>query len=243
MGGPEIASKRFPELVERGPVKMVIDDAEYPAFDELTAGIAEAHACGRNVAINCVTRTSLALAVAAFDAAGSRPGDRVEHASVAPPDLRAALAALRLTVVVQPSFVAERGDEYLADVDVDDVAHPYPCRSLLDAGVRVAGSTDAPYSDPDPWKAMLAATTRETESGAVVGPHERISPGEALGLFIGDLGAPGGPARAVETGRPADLCLLDRPLDAALAHLDSRRVRMTVCDGVVVFERGLDRPV
>lgn len=237
MGGPGLASARFPRGLERGPVKLVIDDAEYPALDELEAWIDDAHAHDRNVAIHCVTRTALALAVAAWKEVGSRPGDRVEHASVTPPDLRARLAALRLTVVTQPSFVTERGDEYLADVDPDDVGYLYPVRSLLDAGIGVAGSTDAPYGDPDPWGAMLAATTRATAHGAVVGREERILPARALHLFLSDLASPGGPRRAVATGRPADLCLLDCALDAALASFDSRRVSMTICNGAIAFER------
>lgn len=237
MGGPALTAAEFPRGLERGPVKLVIDDAEYPGLDELEARIRDAHAHGRNVAVHCVTRAALALAVAAWSGVGTRPGDRVEHASVAPPDLRAALAALGLTVVTQPMFVAERGDEYLADVDPDDVGYLYPLRSLLDAGVRVAGSSDAPYGDADPWKAMVAATTRTTARGAVVGPEERISPARALRLFLPDLCTPGGPPRAVATGHRADLCLLDCPLDTALASCDSGHVRMTVCDGAIAFER------
>lgn len=236
-GGPALTSARFPSGLERGPVKIVIDDAGYPALDELAGWVSEAHAHGRNVAIHCVTRTALALAVAAWHAVGSRPGDRVEHASVAPPELCAELAALRITVVTQPAFVTERGDGYLGEVDVDDVAHLYPCRSLLDAGIAVAGSTDSPYSDADPWRAILAATTRITALGRVVVPGQRIAPARALLLFLSDPHSPGGPTRRVAVGTPADLCVLDCSLDVALTRPECRRVRMTICGGAVAFER------
>ena len=236
-GGPALASASFPGGLERGPVKLVIDDADYPDFDQLTGWVTDAHAHGRNVALHCVTRAALALAVAAWNAAGSRPGERVEHASVAPPELRHELAALGVTVVTQPAFVTERGDQYLHDVETVDVAHLYPCRSFLDDGVAVAGSTDAPYSDPDPWKAVLAATTRRSAGGAVLGPDERLSPARALRLFLSDLRSPGGPPRAVATGGPADLCLLDCSLAAALERPESRHVRMTMCAGAIAFER------
>ncbi len=236
-GGPSLTSARFPTGVERGPVKILIDDADYPALDQLNARVGDAHARGRNVAIHCVTRAALALSVASWRAVGCLPGDRVEHASVAPPDLRAELAALGLVVVTQPAFVTERGDQYLDDVDADDLAHLYPFRSLLDAGIAVAGSTDAPYADPDPWKAILAATTRISPLGAVLGADERISGARVLRMFLTDLRAPGGQSRSVAIGRLADLCLLDCSLDAALAVPDSGRVRMTICDGAVAFER------
>ena len=48
--------------------------------------------------------------------AGTRPGDRIEHAAVVPTDCLADLADLGVTVATQPNFVAERGDQYLADV-------------------------------------------------------------------------------------------------------------------------------
>ena len=236
-GGTTLTSAQFPGDLERGPVKVIIDDADYPALEDLAGWIDDAHANSRNIAIHCVTRTALALAVAAWNTSGSMPGDRVEHASVAPPDLRRALASLGITIVTQPAFVTERGDQYLEEVDRDDVAHLYPCRSLLEAGIAVAGSTDSPYSNPDPWTAILAATTRKTALGAVVGPDQRISPIRALGMFLADLCVPGGPPRAVATGRPADLCVLDCSIEIALARPDSQRVRMTICSGAVAFER------
>ena len=113
-GGPELAGADAPPGLEWGPVKLVIDDADYPAVDDVVAGIATAHRHGRPVAIHCVTRAALALAVAAWAAAGAVPGDRVEHGSVVPPGPRSRRSpSLGLTVVTQPGFVAERGDDYL----------------------------------------------------------------------------------------------------------------------------------
>jgi predicted amidohydrolase YtcJ len=184
-GGPELAAHAAPPGLTWGPVKIIIDDASYPALDELTDQIVAAHRHERNAAIHCVTRTALALAIAAWDVVGARPGDRVEHAAVVPDELRAAIKRHDLTVVTQPGFIAERGDEYLREVDADDLPYLYPCRTLMDAGIRVLGSTDAPYTDPDPWRAIRAATTRTTRSGAVVGPQEVISADAAVALFAG----------------------------------------------------------
>lgn len=233
-GGPALAGAAFPAELEIGPVKLVIDDARYPPLDELAAQIAAAHGHERSVAIHCVTRTSLVLALTAWDAAGARSGDRIEHGSVIPPELIDAIRRHRLAVVTQPGFVAERGDEYLSDVNVDDLPHLYTCSSLLDAGVPVAGSTDSPYSSLDPWLAMRAATQRSAPSGAVIGEQERIDPARALRLFLGDLAEPGGPPRRVVVGAPADLCLLAHPLPLVLDRLDSGAVIATVRAGRVI---------
>ncbi len=152
-GGPELAGKEPPPGLRWGPVKIVIDDASYPSLDALTDQIATAHRHDRNAAIHCVTRAALALAVAAWDVVGASTGDRVEHAAVVPDDLRSALKRHNLTVVTQPGFIAERVDEYLREVDPEDLPYLYPCRTLLRAGVRVLGGTDAPFTSPDPWRA------------------------------------------------------------------------------------------
>jgi len=228
MGGPELAGAEFPAALGRGPVKLVIDDARYPALDDLVAAMSHAHRQHRPVAVHCVTRTALALALAAWESAGARAGDRIEHGSVVPPDAVASIAALGLTVVTQPGFVAERGDQYLADVAPDDIPHLYPCRRLIDAGVAVAGSTDAPYSAIDPWAAMRAAVHRTTAAGAEIAPAEAVAPQRALQLFLGPADRPGGPPRTVAPGAPADLCLLDRPLADVLRRLTGDDVVRTV---------------
>ena len=183
------------------------------------------------MAVHCVTRVALVLALVAWDAAGARPGDRVEHGAVVPPDLRDGVSRLGLTVVTQPHFVAERGDQYLADVEPDDLPFLYPCRSLLDAGIPVGAGSDSPYGDADPWRSIAAAVARRTPSGAVVGPGERVDPAQALALWLGPPGRPGGPPRRVREGARADLCLLRVPLEAALAHPDPSAVAATLIAG------------
>jgi predicted amidohydrolase YtcJ len=230
-GGPALAGLVPPAPLAVGPVKLVVADHRLPDPDDLAGWIRTAHRHDRPVAVHCVTRVALVLALVAWDAAGSRPGDRVEHGAVVPPDLRDGVARLGLTVVTQPHFVAERGDQYLADVEPDDLPYLYPCQSLLDAGIPVAAGSDAPYGDADPWRSIAAAVARRTPSGAVVAPGERVDPRQALALWLGPPDRPGGPPRRVREGGPADLCLLRLPLEAALSEPDPSVVAATVIAG------------
>src|SRR5690606_11228625 len=127
---------------------------------------------------------------AALAAAGSEPGDRIEHASIATPEGMALLAEQDVTVVTQPNFVRERGDVYLADVPARERCWLYRGRSFLEAGVTLAAGTDAPLGDPNPWLAMQAAVDRRTSSGSTLGEEEALSPEDALALFTGDPLAP-----------------------------------------------------
>lgn len=234
MGGPDLATAEFPSPLGRGPVKIVVADHALPALADLVAAIGLAHGVGRPVAVHCVSRVTLALLVAAFEEAGAVAGDRIEHGAVMPPELRGAVAALGLTVVTQPGFVRDRGDDYRRDVEADDLPFLYPCASLTADGIAVAGSTDAPFGPADPWVAMAAAVDRTTASGHRLGAGEVVPARRALELFLGDPNDPGGPPRRVEPGAAADLCLLDAPLHEVLAEPDATRVRRTIIAGVPV---------
>ena len=218
-------------LLPRGPVKLVVGDHDLPGLDDLATSIAAAHHLDRPVAVHAVTRAALLLALAAWDETGPRAGDRLEHGAVVPPGQAARLAALGITVVTQPAFVRDRGDDYLVEVDPDDVAHLWPCRSLTDAGVRVGGSSDAPFGHADPWRAMATAITRRTVGGRMLGPEERIDPEAALRLYLAPLDDPGGPPRTLRPGGDAELVLLGVPLAEALADPSADAVVATVCQG------------
>ncbi|MCZ7629160.1 MAG: amidohydrolase family protein [Microthrixaceae bacterium] len=220
--------------VESGPVKIVLDEADLPDFDDLIDTITRSHAAGRPVAIHLVTGAATAFALSAWRTCGSHPGDRIEHGSLISPKMVELLARLDLTVVTQPGFVAERGDEYLAEVDPGDVANLYRCASLRRSGIAVAASTDAPYTDADPWKAIRAATRRRTRSGAELGPTEAIDAPAALAMFTCDPLRPGRAPTTLSVGSPADLCLLHLPLAEALVDPRAENVRATLRRGVVV---------
>lgn len=220
-----------------GPVKILLDDADLPDFETAQGTVTRARAWGRAVAIHCVSAGELAFSLALLEAASAGPGDRIEHGGVISPQAAARIAELGLTVVTQPGLPAERGDRYLADVDPRDAPFLYPCASLMRAGVRVAGGTDAPYAQPDPWSAMRAAVSRTTASGRPIGQDERIGARRALGLFLGAFDDPGGAERRVRVGAAADLCLLRTPLAQALPDLGSDLVRATIVGGQILVWR------
>lgn len=234
MGGRELPSPAPGGALTRGALKLLLEEDRLPDFDALVALVVEAHAAGRPVAMHCVTRAELVLAVAAFAGAGAAAGDRVEHASLAPPELLAQLRALPLTVVTQPNFVAERGDAYRAEVEPREHSWLYRCRSFLEAGVALGAGTDAPFGAADPWAAMRAAVERRTAEGHPLGEVEALTPEQALALFTTPAEAPGGAPRRVAVGERADLCLLDAPWAEAREQLARERVRATWTAGVAV---------
>jgi predicted amidohydrolase YtcJ len=237
-GGPELAEAPVPDGLGRGPVKVVVADHDPPSPDALAAAFRRAHAADRPVAVHCVTRVGLVLALAVWAEVGAAPGDRIEHGSVIPVELLAPIAELGLRVVTQPAFCWAHGDRYLDEVEPDDVPHLYRCASLIAAGIAVAGSTDAPFGPEDPWGAIAAAAERRTRAGRPIGADEAVAPGRALDAFLAPLDDPGGPARRLVAGAPADACLLEGPLEAVLAEPSAAVVRATWIAGRLVHGEG-----
>lgn len=233
MGALDLPEPAHPAIA-RGALKIVLLDHDLPSPEALEDEIRAAHERERGVAIHCVTRAELVLALSALAAAGARPGDRIEHASVAPPELAEQLAALGASVVTQPGFIFERGDSYQRDVDARDQPWLYRGRGFLAAGVPLGGGTDAPFGDPDPWRAMQAAVDRKSAAGAVLGAQEGVDPEAALALFTTPARAPGGTPRRIEPGEPADLCLLHAPWSRARDQLSSDLVAATIRAGRVL---------
>jgi predicted amidohydrolase YtcJ len=236
-GAPALATHPLPDGLEAGPVKVIVADHHLPDPDELAGWFRVAHDAQRPVAVHCVTRVALVLAIAALEHVGSIPGDRIEHASVVPVELIARLAALGVQVVTQPAFVHAHGDRYLRTVDEEDLPHLYRCATLLEAGIGVGGSTDAPFGPEDPWAAIRSAVDRRTSGGSVLGAAEAVSVQAALDCFLSDPCAPGGPPRSVRVGDVADLCLLDAPLGHVRASPCSEHVVATWVGGALVHSQ------
>lgn len=230
MGGPTLDAAAPIGLARRGAVKLHYHDHDLPPLDRLTAEVARAHDAGRPIAAHCVTQAELVMTLAAIEDAGTMPGDRIEHAAIVTPDNAQWMARLGVVAVSQPHFIAERGAAYLRDVPADERPWLYRLRGLLDAGIGLAAGSDSPFGGMDPWTSMAAAVNRPAD----LGPHEALTPEQALALYTGSADAPA-LSRVVRVGGPADLCLIDRPWGAARGDVAAVGVVATIIGGAVAY--------
>lgn len=207
-----------------GPYKIVLADSDLPDLDQLALTILRSHNMNRPIAAHCVSREALLILLSVLNDVGSIPGDRIEHGALIPAESIDDIYRLGLTVVTQPGFIADRGDDYLRHVDQVDIVDLYRCRSLLEAEVPFALSSDAPYGPLDPWAVMSAAVNRTTSSGVSLGEVETISHSVALERYLGASNAPGGQPRRIEVGSSGDLLVLSGQSDP--------QVLVTIIDGV-----------
>lgn len=235
MGDASLHGLQGRENVTIGALKFHLLESRLPEMDSVIRAIKDAHAAGRNVAFHCVTRAELGFALAALETATVLPGDRIEHASVTPDEWLAVIRELGVWVVTQPGFIYERGDQYLREVDAQDQRWLYRLKAFLDAGVPLAGSSDAPYSHANPWVAMQAAVQRHSRQGQPLAENEALTPEQALALYLGPLSAPGSQPSGIAVGGVADLCLLSSSWKRARQRLSEVSVQMTLKSGRVLF--------
>ncbi len=222
------------ERLRIGAWKVHLLESALPDFEALCEGIGQAHAQSRPVAFHCVSRTELVFALAALEQAGSLRGDRIEHAGVCPDDCLLQIKKLGLWVVTQPVFIHDRGDRYLREVAEQDQPWLYRLRSFVDQAVPLAGSSDAPYGQLNPWLGIQAALDRCTQGGVCVGADEALNFEQALGLYQGELTSPGQPARW-RLGQPVDLCLYANDWAGIRQRPAATRTLLTLERGRVIW--------
>lgn len=199
------------DLAKVGEHKFHLLESQLPDWQDTVEAMQTSHAFKRPVAIHCVTVAELAFAVSALEAAGVMSGDRIEHASVVPPEWMQKLAELAksgLRVVTQSVLIVDRGDQYLQDVALEDQPWLYRLAGFQQVGIPLAGSSDAPYGSINPWLGMQAAVDRKTAAGQVISAIEGLTPEAALGLYLSVPDNPGGVPQHITEGGVADLCLL-----------------------------------
>ncbi len=156
--------------------------------EELDDIVWRGHRAGWQLAIHAIGDRAIGMCLDAYERALIRAPradhrHRIEHCGILRPDLIARMAALKVIPVGQPPFIAEFGDGFLDHLTPERSRLTYPLRSLLEAGIPVAGSSDSPVSSFEPLIGIQAAVTERTASGREFAPEEALTVPEALGLY------------------------------------------------------------
>jgi hypothetical protein len=210
----------------------------------LTQAIIDAHQAGWRVAAHAIGDRAIDLALDAFAAAASRcprpdPRHRIEHFAVARPDQVARAAALGVIPVGQGRFATELGDGMLASVGPGRHEWLYRQRSLLEAGIVLAGSSDRPVVTGTPLLGLHDMVNRRTADGAPFNPGEAVTAEQALRAYTWGSAYASKAERvkgSIEPGKLADLTVLsDDPVAVSPDRIAGLEVIATVVDGVIRY--------
>jgi len=209
---------------------------------ELFARMRAAHEAGLQVCVHAIGDAAVERCVALYERLlAERPRadhrHRIEHASVVPDELIPRLARLGLCVSTQPLFVHSEKTWLHRRLGAERARQVYPLRALVEAGVLVAGASDAPVESTDVLHAIQCCVTRE---GFEI--QQALTPAQALDLFTRQaarLQFEEAEKGTLAAGKRADLVVLsDSPLDVAPDRIAGLRVLRTVCGGRVTHDAG-----
>ncbi|MBZ5559892.1 MAG: amidohydrolase [Acidobacteriia bacterium] len=212
---------------------------------ELEALCRESHEAGWRIATHAIGDVAIDQMLDIYESLGLHPrglAHRIEHFGL--PDATQLSRASRLRVIAAPQtiFIRSFGVNFRSYLPEAFLPRTYPIRAMLDAGVRVALSSDAPVvEDDNPLAGMTAAITRRDSEGCLIAPGQAITAEEAVyGYTMGGAVATGdeGNRGSIEPGKWADLAVLSGdPLTVAPEALSGISVDMTLLAGRIVFER------
>ncbi|MBW1979175.1 MAG: amidohydrolase [Deltaproteobacteria bacterium] len=168
---------------------------------------------------------------------------RIEHLQMVRPDDMARLGQLGVVACVQPHNM-------ILDIAmIDECVGPkgkwtYPYRDMLDYGIRVIFSSDAPVCNPNPLVGIYSAVTRQRKDGTPDGgwyPSQRISVEEAVkGYTILPAVSYGVDDKlgSITPGKYADMVVLDKNIYTIdPMEIIETKVDITIFDGRIVFQR------
>jgi predicted amidohydrolase YtcJ len=174
-----------------------------------------------------------------WTAQGLRP--RIEHVQLLAPQDLPRLGAMGVIASMQPIHCTS--DMAMAERHWGArCSGAYAWRSLLASGAVLAFGSDAPVEDPDVFRGIHAAVTRQLTDGTPVGgwyPEQRLTVAEAVYAYTMGSAYASGEERlkgSLSAGKQADLIVLSQDIfDLPPEDLLRTRVEMTVVAGEVAY--------
>lgn len=248
-GSPQAKTAYLSRPYFKPPEGKAADYAGYPAMPQGAVDQAIAQALERRVGV---------IAHANGDAAAQMLIDAVAKARMAQPSatmppitmihaqtVRDDQLDRMATLGISPSFFVAH-TFFWGDWHRDETLGPErgarisPLRSALDRGLEFSLHNDSPVVPPDIVQTLWSAVTRQTRSGVVLGPEQRIKAIDALRALTINAATQQGEAAlkgSITVGKQADFVILSRdPTSADPAALRGISVYRTVSRGRTVYQ-------
>ncbi len=213
--------------------------------DDLLQLMQEAHDAGYRIGTHAIGDRALDQVIGCYETLYERTPSairhRVEHLGLPDADHLRRVAAINALAIPQAVFLPALGRNFRRYLPDEYIARCYPVRSMWQAGLTVALSSDAPVvPDDSPLLGMRAAIDRGDHEGQPIAADEAITAEQALWAYtMGGAVASGDDDNrgSITAGKYADFVVLERdPLQVATGELPDIRVRQTIVGGRTVYE-------
>lgn len=215
--------------------------------EDLTELAWEAHAAGYRIGTHAIGDVALEQIIGVYEAIHQRMPrpelrHRIEHLGLPSAEHLARCRALNVIAVPQTVFLPALGTNFRRYLPDHFLPRCYPVRAMLDAGLTVALSSDAPVvPDDNPLLGMKGALDRKDGNGEPLAPEQAISAYEALYAYTMGGAIASGDADnrgSLTPGKWADMAILSGdPLTTPPDVLLNIRVDETYVGGKLAYRR------
>lgn len=204
----------------------------------------EAAAKGFGIATHAIGDKAIEIVLNVYEKVRTQYKDiilRIEHLGLPSSTHLKKMKELNIHCVSQSIFLKELGKNFAMYLEDERLRGTYPYRSVLDAGINLALSSDAPVvKDFNPITGIKAAICRKDNDGNILGADEKISLQEAIYAYtMGSANANASEAfnGSIEVGKKADFILLNKKLNDTIIEEEDIHVTSTYINGEEVYSR------
>jgi predicted amidohydrolase YtcJ len=200
---------------------------------ELTVWVSQVLALGLQPVIHAMGDRAVDVALTVIEQSSKKVRFRLEQAAILNKQLVSRLKDQEVVISVQPRMVPTEFEVWSAIKRLGDkrASWLHPLKTLLNAGVKVAGGSDSPMESLNPLLGIQDAVTRKSF------PEQRLTVEEALRMYTLDAAYCSGEENvkgSIEEGKLADLTVLSAdPNTIVPEKIKDIKIEITIIDGKI----------
>lgn len=179
----------------------------------------ESQDAGFRIATHAIGDTAIEMVLEVYNSIASSNKNninhRIEHLGLPSEHDLQMMKELSISAIMQPVFIYELGKNFRDYLTEKYLNYLYPVKSVLEHGINLALSTDAPVvKDFSPHTNILSAMNRKDSAGTEISPAQKIDMEEVLYAYtMGSAIASGSEFEtgSVTSGKDADFCICNTP--------------------------------
>jgi len=214
------------------------------SYDELESKVIKADQLGLQISLHAIgdKGASYALEVLSKTKRRKQLRHRIEHLQVLNENLINKMKNLDIIAVVQPIFINTDYPWVENRLGQKRLRYAYTLKTLLNKGIKVAGSSDCPVESMNPfWGMYCAVSQRDLEGNSFPEwvKKERVTMKQALTLFTTEAAyAAYENSGKLVPGAVADLIILpEDPFKITLDKLKNMESLLTIVNGRIVYAK------
>ena len=203
--------------------------------EDMYERMVKAHKAGAQIAIHSIGDECARVCVDLFDKLlreypRKSHRHRLEHASLLNPEIIQDIARLKLVISTQPLFIKAEKKWLQQRLGAYRTQWTYAFKALLEAGIKVAGASDAPAEDVNILQAIQYCVTRDGFE-----PQQCINAAQAVKMFTLDAAYAQfeeNDKGSLTVGKRADMVILtDNPTTIDINEIADIKVLQTIVSG------------